>query len=259
LGNVEFRMPFRNLHTFFWFPLVLLLFLPFPAECKDSAAAEKKLTKRVEGIYQLFVSGEWRKVESYVTKDSQEIWLTQPKGRILSFRIENIKIAPDGKRADVSVSTTIRIPQIPAPVSQMEKSEWVLEHRDWFIKLKPMPTLLEMFRATGAPPSAMNLPAPIVFDQNPIRFKPAPDSLTVVRVPFKNSSSMVVTVQDLSANCPCIKAEMDKTVLQPNETGTLTVTYNRSLNSAPERRLSVLALIAPIMYYLELPVELSLD
>ena len=252
-------MAFRNRSAIYWLPLVLLLSLPFPAECKDPAAEQKKLTKRVEGIYQLFVSGEWRKVEAYVTKDSQEIWFTQPKGKILSFRIVDIKIAPDGKRADVSVSTTVRVAQIPEPVNQMEKSEWVLEHHDWFIRLKPMPTLLEMFRATGAPPSAMNSPAPIVFDQNPIRFKPIPDSLTVVTVPFKNTSSMVVTVQDLSSNCPCIKAEMDKTVLEPNETGTLTVTYNRSLNSAPERRLSVMALIAPIMYYLELPVELSLE
>ena len=133
-------------------PLVLLLAAGLPGRAQDQAAQERQLTERVDQLYQLFVSGEWRKVEPYVAEESQDIWLAQAKGTIDSFEIKEVKVAPDGERADVTVMTIFRIAQVPgSPIHMPQKSEWLFEKSQWVIKLKHPPTMLDIFKRSGAP------------------------------------------------------------------------------------------------------------
>ncbi|MCH7977398.1 MAG: hypothetical protein IH935_00270, partial [Acidobacteria bacterium] len=68
------------------FLLIFLLAAGLPGRAQDQAAPEsekaRQLTERVDQLYQLFVSGDWRKVEPYVAEESQDIWLAQAKGTI---------------------------------------------------------------------------------------------------------------------------------------------------------------------------------
>ena len=240
-------------------PSILLLAFGLPGQAQDRAALEQQLTERVDQLYQLFVSGEWRKVEPYVAEESQDIWLAQAKSTIDTFEIKEAKVAPDGKRADVTMMVTFRIPQVPnAPIRQLQKSEWLFEKGQWVIKLTPPPSMLELFKMSGAPSNPPVLKTPLMFDQNPVKIPlPGADSETVVKVAFQNVTPNIVTLEDLSTTCPCLRAEVDKTVVYPDGKGVLTLTYHSSAAPSSARPLSVQAMLAPSMYYLDLPVEIS--
>ncbi len=241
------------------FPLILLFAAGLPGRAQDQAVLERQLTERVDQLYQLCVSGEWRKVEPYVAEESQDLWLAQAKGTIDAYEIKEVKIAPDGERADVTVMTAFRIAQVPgSPIHMPQMSEWLFEKGQWVIKLKPPPSMLEIFKMSGAPSNPPVLKAPLVFDQNPVRIPPPEaGSETVLRVPFQNVTSNVVMIQDLSTNCSCLQAEVDQTAVRPDGQGVLTLTYHPSANSSSKRSFSVQAILAPSTYFLDLPVVLS--
>ncbi len=241
------------------FPLILLLAAGLPGRAQDQAALERQLTERVDQLYQLFVSGGWRGVEAYVAEESQDIWLAQAKGTIDAYEIKEVKIAPDGERADVTVMTVFRIPQAPrAPIHMPQKSEWLYQSGQWVIKLKPPPSMLEIFKMSGAPANPGMMKAPLLFDQNPVKISPPEaGSETVVKVPFQNVTSNVVMIQDLSTNCSCLQAEVDRTAVLPDGQGVLTLTYHPSADSSSKRSFSVQAILAPSTYFLNLPVVIS--
>ena len=241
------------------FLITLLLVLALPGETQDLSAREQQLRQRVNEIYRLFVSGEWRKVEQYVSEDTRDPWFAQPKSTIDSFEIKEIKVAPDGTKADVTVMATFRVPQAALPFTMPQKGEWVFEEGLWFLKIRKPPTLFEMFQATGAPSNPQTSQSPFVFDQNPVLLpKSEGTSEIVVKVPFQNVNPNVVTVQELSTTCACLKAEMDKLRLNPEEHAILTVTYHNTSDTAPPARLAIQALIlSPAVYQLELPVVLQ--
>jgi hypothetical protein len=236
--------------------IVLLLFFAVLGHGQNQTARERNLSKRVDELYRLFVSGEWRKVEPFVSGATRDLWVAQPKGTIDSYQIKEIKVDPDGKRADVTVMATFHIPQIDAPFTQPQVSEWVYEKGKWFLKVKPRPTALDMFKASGAPSNTAVGQAkfPLVLDQNPIRFAPGE---TVVTVPFQNTSADAVSIQDLRTTCPCLKAELDKMIVPPEGKGILTITYNAAAVPAQKPTLLVQALVAPTMFVLEVPVMLG--
>ena len=237
--------------------MILALALALPGNAQAPSKRERQLSKRVDQLYQLFVSGEWKKVEPFVAKESQEIWLAQAKGRIDSYRIEEVKVAPDGKQADVTVLATFRMPQAEAPFTQPQKSQWLYEKGRWFIKLRRPPSLLEMFKAaSSSTPTGPGL-SPLVFDQNPIQIpRPKEGGEAVVQVAFQNVTPDTIALQDLQTTCACLKAEVVGSGLGLAEKGTLTLTYNPSLHSNSER-LAVRAMVTPTMYSLEVPVELT--
>jgi len=245
------------------FLLIFLLAAGLPGRAQDQAAPEsekaRQLTERVDQLYQLFVSGGWREVEAYVAEESQDLWLAQAKGTIDAYEIKEVKVAPDGERADVTVMTTFRIPQVPgSPIQMPQKSEWLFEKGQWVIKLKPPPSMLEIFKRSGAPSNPPVLKAPLVFDQNPVRIPPPEaGSETVVKVGFQNAGTLTVHLQDLKTTCPCLRAEVNTMVVQPGGKGTLTLTYLSSAAPSSKGPLSVQAILAPSMYFLDLPVEIS--
>ena len=79
------------------------------------------------------------KVGAYVAEESQDIWLVQAKRTVDAFEIQEVTVAPGGQRADVTVMITYRIPQAPgAPFRQPQKTEWLYQGGEWFVRLKPL-------------------------------------------------------------------------------------------------------------------------
>ena len=159
-------------------PLILLLACGLPAQAQDRAALQQQLSERVDQIYQLFVSGDWSKVDAYITDDSRNIWLAQAKNTIEAFKIDELTVAPDGQKADVTVMISFRIPQFPtAPFSQPQKTEWFHQGGEWFVQLKPPPSLIDLFTkgSTAVKPAA---PKPAFrFDPKPRQHCPSGSGL----------------------------------------------------------------------------------
>ena len=244
------------------FVLAVLLVAALPGEAQNTAALGRQLTKRVDEYYKLYVSGEWRKVQDYITEDSYDTWLALPKNTIESYEIKEVKVAPDRKQADVTVLVTARAPQFPAPFTFPQPSKWVYQKRRWFVRLPKPQELSEVFKqvfgAKGPVSQPQPVQSPLVFDQNPIRLPRSEGAAeTTVKVPFQNVTSTPVTVTDLGTNCPCLKAEVDKTEVQPGEKGILTVTYHAESGDRPPRPPVVQATLAPSLFLLDLPVEFS--
>ena len=240
--------------------LAILLTAALPAEGQNTAALERQLTRRVDEYYKLFLSGEWRKVQDYITEDSYDIWLAQAKNTIQSYEIKEVKVAPDRKQADVAVAATFLIPQFPAPLTQQQRSQWFYQKRQWFVRLQTPRDMNDVFKDVFGTKGPVSTPQPVQsplrFDQNPVRLpgREGAGEITV-KVPFQNDAPAPVTIKDLGTNCPCLHAEVDKTLLQPQEKGILTVTYRTPASDTPSRRLAVQATLAPMMFLLELPVE----
>ena len=253
---IRFRFPLRQL-----LPLVLLLAaFPHPAESQGQAALEKQVTKRVDQIYQVFVSGEWRKVAPFLTEDSQDLWLAAPKGKLDSYHIESVEIAPNGKQATAMVKVTFQVKEAAGvPFTMLRRSDWVYQKGQWLMKLKPPSSLLDTFSMI-APSKAVKATSPLLFDQNPIHLsRPQPGSEVVIRIPFQNVTPNVISVQDLRTNCACLKAEMDKTEVKPEEKGLLTVTYRALSNTPPSPAPVVQAILAPVMFLLDIPVVIDTE
>ena len=258
----ESRMAVRRSVLFSGVFLTLLgLFSALPGEAQNTAALERQLTKRVDEYYKLLVTGEWRKVQDYITEDSYDTWLAQPKNTIQSYEIKEVKVAPDRKQADVTVMVTFIIPQFPVALTHARPSQWVYQKRQWFIRLATPKELGEVFREVFGTKGPVSEPqpvtSPLVFDQNPIRLPRNEGAAeTTVKVPFQNVSSTPVTVKDLNTNCPCLSVEVDKTMVRPQEKGTLTVTYRAPANDRPARP-AIRAVLSPSLYLLDLAVEFS--
>lgn len=252
-----------------FFPAVFLLALALPGSAQDLAAREQLLRQRVEGVYRLFVTGAWRQVEQYVSEDTRDLWFGQAKSTIDSFELGEIKIDPDGQRALVTVKATFRVLQSPGQFTMPQIGEWLFEEGQWFLKIRKPPTLFEMFGTTTASsstassssgaPLASPQQSPFAFDQSPVLLpNTAGSSEIVVKVLFRNVSSNRVTVQELSTTCECLKAEMDKRQLNPQEQAFLTVTYQNPPGHAPPLQMAVRAIVfTPAVYQMQLPVLLQ--
>ena len=241
-------------------PLALVATIPGLAETPNQSGLEKRLTTRVNQIYQLFVSGEWEKVTPFISKDTLNIWLAQNKSIIEGFKIDSIQIAPDGKQAEVTVMATFHVPQVPtAPFSMAQKTQWVYEKGQWFMKVRPRPSQLELFQMMAQSSAAHMAPSsPLVFDQNPVKIpRSGAGTESVATVSFQNIFPMDVSIQDLKTNCACLKAEVDRTALPSTTKGVLTIKYSGPPDGLAGATLAVQATIAPMMYSLKLPVVLG--
>ena len=197
-------------------------------------------------------------MEPFILPATMELWLAQPKSRIDSFEIKQIKIAPNGKEADVTVMATFRIAQSPAPFTQAQLGKWAYEKGQWYLRVRKPGSLSEIFKpGPNQMSNSVDRLPPLVFDQNPVKIpRPKDDREVVVTVGFQNITAEPMTFQNLQTTCPCLRAEVVTQPVHLAEKSTLTLTYNPSLHKNAER-LAVRALAIPADYSIELPVELT--
>ena len=245
-------------HGVIWqvfFPAVLLLALALPAGAQDLAAREQQLRQRVDEVYRLFVAADWRGVEQYLTEDSKAIWAARPKQRYGPYSIESVRVADDGLHADVTVRTIMSLPMAPTTSLEVpQPTQWVYSNGVWLLSFTSHKVPLDLFQTSARKFTPYVKKSPIRFEQDPVELPPIQrGERTVVQVPFQNVSGEVARIRGLRANCSCLTVKADKTTLQPDETGILTVTYrapNRLL-----RNLSIGATLHPGSYLLDLRVH----
>lgn len=249
------RRPAPGIRVFTFILSLVVLFAVHPAHAEKQNKEEKKLIKRVEEFYRLLVNAQWGKVEPFVTPDTREIWISAPKNKLMSFHVENVKMAPDGKQATVSVSVVGTVARLPgASMNQTQNSEWLKDRGKWYIKLKRSPSLLEIFKTIKSPSDIASTQPPLIFDHNPVKIPEDTGGETVVKVSFQSIAGYGIAIQDLGTSCPCLTAEVDRTSMQLGEKGVLTLHYNPAANVPTQRTLSVHATVAPLMYPLQLSV-----
>ena len=235
----------------------ILLVLPLGAQSRKQAALEKQLAKRVQEVYQLFVSGDWDRITPYISEDTRSIWTTQPKSTIDAFQLDTIEVAPDGKSAKVNVMTTFRVVQVPgAPFHQGQKSDWVYGKGRWFLKIKRPPPLTNFFKSTSNVPAPGQVTSPFIFTENPVKMRiPEAGAESVATVRFQNVTPLPVTLENLRTNCSCLRVTSDIMMVHPTVDATLTLTYKAPAN-LPESPLAVQATVLPLNYALSVPVVL---
>jgi uncharacterized protein DUF1573 len=237
--------------------LLFVLLLPCLVAAQQPDQAKKELTQRVDQLYHIFMTGEWKLAEPFLTEDSKSIW-SQAKTPIDSFEIKDVTIAPDGKEADVTVSVTSKFPQMSdAPFTRVQKVQWINQEGQWLIQLQAPRTAIDLFKSGGTVPAAEGSGSPLGFTPDPVKLVPSGSGAkTVLDVAFKNRTPIAISIQNLRTTCACLQVEADKTDVAPGEGGTLTLTYLNS-STPPEHPPLIQATLAPAMYSLELPVEIS--
>jgi hypothetical protein len=245
---------FRN--SFALLLIAVSVVAALPAQAQKLTKDEKKLTKRVDQFYRLFVSGEWDKVEPFVTPDTRSIWIEAPKSKLISYRVVTVKIEPDGKRATATVAVVSTVPRMPgAPLNHTQSSDWMNENGQWYIKLKRQPSLLEIFHSIKAPSDVARTQPPLLFEQNPIKIPPSDGTdEKVIKVPYQSIAGYAINIQGMSTSCACLTAEVDRTTMNLGEKGVLTLHYRPAANVPTQTNISIHATVAPLMYPLNLTV-----
>jgi len=199
-----------------------------------ASSSEEALRARVEQCYTALQQGNWQKVEKYLTKDSKPVFRGQPKKPLTAYQIQSIKIQPDGRTASVAVQVPVVSAMASKPVLVLKTSLWRMVDHAWYMELpKPVPgaerSLLDM-----APKGVTATPGPL-FSRD-LKFEALWRSLgriegngtRVVRFPFKNVSTHVVTLADMQLGCDCLSLKTTQMEYKPGESAALEIEFDPS-------------------------------
>lgn len=212
----------------------LLCLLTEGAPVMAASSSEEALRARVEQCYTALQQGNWQKVEKYLTKDSKPLFRDQAKKPLAAYQIQSIKIEPDGRTATVVVQVPIISAMTPKPLLVPKTSLWRMVNHAWYMELpKPDPSAQRSLFET-APKTARSTPGPLY--SRDLKFEALWRSLgvvegngtQVVRFPFKNVSTHVVTLTDVQLGCDCLRLKTPQMEYKPGESGVLEIEFDPS-------------------------------
>lgn len=214
--------------------LLLVLFVSFalvPAattvQGQPSEAAEQALRKRVEEFYSRWQVAKWGETEAYVTEETKENFRRLPKKPVLDFRIESVKLDPEGDAATVVTMVKALAAMFPAMTEMPRTSRWRLLEGVWYIEIPK--TTLNPLAVPGAPGDEAPPPEELKFKGHRYHLgQIGPQQVKVARFPFTNVTDHVVTITEANTGCPCLRVLTEKKVYQPGESGELAVEFNPS-------------------------------
>ncbi len=224
----------RSLRTVYLSCMVCLLVPGSPV--KADSSSEEALRRRVDECYTALQRGDWKKVEKYLTKDSKPIYRGQIKKPLTAYRIDSIKIDPDGQTASVVVLVPLVSVTIPKPIFVPRTNVWRLVDHGWYLELPRAGADAQQWLANMAPPAVKPTPTPVALLSKDLKF----DTLWrgigveegggtgVARYPFKNVSTHVVTFTDFHLGCDCLRLKTTQMEYKPGESGALEVEFDPS-------------------------------
>jgi len=177
------------------------------------------LSSRVTELYELYRIPSWRRAEAYVTEESRDIFYELPKGPILGFTVKKLEVQPDAKRAQAFVEIKFVMAGFPEPMFLLQKTQWVYEHDNWFMKLERPPQNPLAPLLAGQPASAFK-DAVLRFQE--LEQEVAPGKREYV-FPFQNFSKETLTVKALADECNCMEVTLSKQSYAPGERGEVRV------------------------------------
>jgi hypothetical protein len=196
--------------------------------------SEQALRTRAEQLYSALRQGNWGKAQKYLTKDSRRTFRSEAKKPVTEYQIDSVKIAADGKSAEV----VVRLPGPPAmiagpPVFIPRSTIWKLAGGRWYMEL-PDP------HAGGKPPGPGDQPqAPgpqFSVNSTDLKFGSTwvsvgfvhKGEVKVARFPFTNVSQRAVTVADVQSTCPCLRMSSQQKEFKPGDAGVIELTFDPS-------------------------------
>ena|GEM_PF-629220 len=201
-----------------------------------SSSSEEALRARVEQCYSALQQGDWRKVEKYLTKGSREIFRDQTKRPPLGYRIQSIKLEPDGRTASVVVLVPLVTAAMPKPMPIPKTTLWRLVSGAWYMDLLPSPdpSAQEWLFGTAAVTTPQGRSPSLVsqdlkFDSTWVSVGVIEDSKPrVARFTFTNVSTHAVTLSEFQLGCDCLRLKTEQKEYQPGQTATLEFEFDPS-------------------------------
>jgi len=200
-----------------------------------SSSSEEALRARVEECYSALQQGDWHKVEKYLTKGSREVFRGQTKGPLVGYRIQSIKLEPDGRTASVVVLVPLVTATMPRPIPVSKTTLWRLVNGAWYMDLLPSPDPRAQEWLSGAAPTPPHGRSPSLFSQD-LKFDSTWVSVGVVedgktrlaRFTFTNVSTHAVTLSEFQLGCDCLRLKTGQKEYQPGQTATLEFEFDPS-------------------------------
>jgi hypothetical protein len=200
-----------------------------------SSSSEEALRARVEQCYSALQQGDWPKVEKYLTKDSKPIFRAQTQKKpLLAYKIQSIKLEPDGQTATVVVQVPIMSAAMPRPIPVPSTTLWRLKNRVWYMELsRARPDANAQQALFNMGPKAGRAPTPIVTSRD-LKFESTWCGLgnvesgetPVAKFAFKNVSTHSVTLAEVQLGCDCLRLKTQQKEYKPGESGTLEIEFD---------------------------------
>ena len=202
---------------------------------RAASSAEVALRTRVEQCYAAYQQGDWQKVEKFLTKESKPVFRNQPKNPISAYRIQSVKIEPDGVTAQVVIQIPLSSTVTPRPIPVSKTTLWRLINRTWYMEVSkrdPNAPQQPTFEAMNTPAKPSTGP---VYSRD-LNFESRwrglghikGDAKQVATFPFKNASTHPVTISDVELGCSCLTLKTQLKEYQPGESGTLEFEFDPS-------------------------------
>ena len=242
---LQMRVLKNTSRCYFLAASLLAAWYVFPpgASVMASSSSEEALRARVEECYSALQQGNWRKVEKYLTKGSREVFRDQRKRPLLGYRIQSIKLEPDGRTASVVILVPLVADMMPKPIPVPKTTLWRLVNGAWYMELlsSPDPRTQDWLSSTAAPtvPRARStslFSKDLKFDSTWFGLGVVEAGKTrVARFTFTNVSTHAVTFSEFQLGCDCLRLKTEQKEYQPGQTGTLEFEFDPSrLGVAPE-------------------------
>ena len=217
---------------------------------KAPPAVDEALRQRVSGFFQAHVDKKFRQADAFVAEDSKDAFFTMEKQPYLSFEIVKIVYSDQFTKAKVITANGMewRSPRIgKVLVKPPMTSLWKLENGQWFWYVlpseqhrdtpfgrmtpgpdNPNPTILDAFKGV----SPQQVANSVKVDRPEVRlssYEPASETVTVT-----NSMPGEVSLQLMVPLMAGLQAKLDKALLKPNDTATISFQYVPKDKSAKE-------------------------
>jgi hypothetical protein len=199
------------------------------------SSSEEGLRARVEQCYSALQQGDWAKVEKYLTKASKPLFRNQPKKPLAEYKIQSIKLEPDGRSASVIVLVPLVSPVQPRPIPVPQTTLWRLEGRTWCMDLVPKPSADAQQWLSGGTFTTPQGPSGPVFSRD-LKFDSTWLSLGIVddrkprmaRFTFRNVGTHVVTLSEFQIGSQFLRLKTQQKEYKVGESGTLEFEFDPS-------------------------------
>jgi hypothetical protein len=200
-----------------------------------ASSSEEALRARVEQCYSALQQGDWPKVEKYLTKDSKPIFHAQTQKKpLLAYKIQSIKLEPDGQTATVVVEVPIMSAAMPRPIPVPNTTLWRLKNHVWYMELSRPQTDANAQQALfNMAPKVTRPPAPLVISKD-LKFESTWCGLgnvesgetPLAKFAFKNVGTHSVTLAEVRLGCDCLRLKTQQKEYKPGESGTLEIEFH---------------------------------
>lgn len=192
-------------------------------------AREESLRKRAEEFYLLLQSGRVDQAEAYIAPDSREDFRKERRGPFLGFKVDSIKLQPDGQQATVSVQMRVIMGNMGGPVTMPLPSHWTWVDGLWYQVVPHAATqagdVKALFNTAASPGQAR--PEELKFKyHNYLMGKIQSGQITVARFPFTNVADHAVTLSSVNTFCDCLRVKSGKKEFKPGESGELDIEFD---------------------------------